>query len=197
MGTPPPLDIDQQLMLRFQRGDDVAFDELYQRIRRVVLRLTARLLGDPQAAEEAAQEVLVKVYRARRTYRPQARFRTWLYRVTVNHCLNERRRAWRRFEVLARSPDDAVVALAPIGASPAAQARHAELAAAVESALQKLPPRQRAAVILARFEGCSMQELAQVLDVSVGAAKVLLHRARARLTKLLSPFLSDTTREPR
>ena len=101
------IDIEQTLMLRFQRGEESAFEQLYQRIRDPVYRMSLRLLGERQAGEEAAQEILLKVYRARHSYQPRARFRTWLHRVTVNHCLNERRRAWRRHEQLSTADDGA------------------------------------------------------------------------------------------
>ncbi len=189
------IDPEQELMLRFQRGDEVAFDLLYRRIRGVVFRIALRMLREQQTSEEAAQDILMRVYKARRSYRPQVRFRTWLHRVAINHCINERKRLWRRFEFLggATPPEDR--ALADIGYDPHAAAEGSELSRAVGDALAALPPRQRAAVVLARYEGCTMAEVAEALDISVGAAKVLLHRARAQLAKHLSPFLLPAAQE--
>ena len=82
-------DPDVQSMLRFQRGDEDAFDALVRRHQRSVVNLTHRYLGDPAAAEDLAQDVFVRVYNARDTYRPEAKFTTWLYRIATNLCLNE------------------------------------------------------------------------------------------------------------
>jgi RNA polymerase sigma-70 factor (ECF subfamily) len=189
-----PSDPEQHLMLRFQAGDELAFEQLYQRVRDPVWRYARRMLGEDQAAEEAAQEILVRIFRARRSYQPTARFHTWLYRVATNHCLNERQRAWRRREVdLPEGEADSLPASSP---DPAQGAEAAALAHAVQAALDALPARQRAAVVLARWEGCSMEEIAQALDLpSTGAAKLLLHRARSALEQHLSPYLAPAAEE--
>lgn len=178
-------------MLRFQRGDDAAFDELYRLVRARVHRVALRLLGEPESAAEAAQEVLVKVYRARATWRPEARFLTWLYRVATHHCLNERARAWRRRESGVEVGTAGLSAPAAEGRDPASASEYGELAAAIQRALDALPPAQRAAVVLARWEGLSMEELAEALDLpGPGAAKTLLYRARGRLSLALAPHLA-------
>ena len=194
MFEPLPSDPEQHLMLRFQAGDELAFEKLYQRVRDPVWRYARRMLGEDQAAEEAAQEILVRIFRARRSYQPTARFRTWLYRVATNHCLNERQRAWRRREVdLPEGEADSLPASSP---DPAQGAEAAALAHAVQAALDALPARQRAAVVLARWEGCSMEEIAQALDLpSAGAAKLLLYRARTALEQHLSPYLAPAAEE--
>ncbi len=184
-----PLDLEQHLMLRFQRGDEHAFEQLYGRIRDPVHRYAWRMLGEAQAAEEATQEILLRVYRARHRYRPTARFRTWLYRIATNYCLNERDRAWRRHESLT-SDGAELQAVGAVALDTRARTDAMALQRAFQAALAQLPERQRAAVVLARWEGFTMKELAESLEISVGAAKVLLHRARARLEELLRPHLS-------
>lgn len=187
-------DPEHDLMLRVQRGDRAAFEALYRLVRDRVYRLCHRLLGDPEAAAEAAQEVLVKVYRAREGYRDDARFSTWLHRVTVNHCLNERSRAWRRREQATEAGVAGLDRAGPVALDPDRATEGAALGRAIEAALAALPPNQRAAVVLARYEGLSMEEIADALDLpGAGAAKMLLHRARARLQLALSPHLTEAS----
>jgi RNA polymerase sigma-70 factor (ECF subfamily) len=85
-------DPDIELMLRFQKGEERCFEELVGKHTRGVLNLVFRYLGDASRAEDVAQDIFVKVYRARMKYEPKAKFSTWLYRIAVNHCLNEIRR---------------------------------------------------------------------------------------------------------
>jgi RNA polymerase sigma-70 factor (ECF subfamily) len=179
------VDADVVRMLAFQRGDERAFDELYAAWRDRVHRFAHRMLGGRALAEEVAQETFVRLYAARRRYRPTSRFAAYVLRIAANLCTNERRRASFHREVR----DDAADPQAPPEQGPAGAVEGNELAAAVERALGALPERQRAAVVLARYEGCTMAELAAVLDTSEGAAKVLLHRARERLKVALGPWL--------
>lgn len=181
----PPPDGDAALMVAFGAGDERAFDLLYARWRDRVHRFAVRMVGGP-AAEELAQETFVRLYRARGRYQPTAAFATYLFRIAAHLCANERRRASNRYEV---DGDDGFELSTPPEDGPQRHVEGRELGDAVENALFALPERQRAAIVLARYEGCSMAELAEVLDVSEGAAKVLLHRARERLKVALAPWL--------
>lgn len=182
-------DPEVQLMLQFKAGNDQAFEELYGRIRLPVYRFAYRIMGEAQAAEEAAQDIMVKVYRSREKYQATARFRTWLFRVATNHCLNEKRRAWRQREVGVEVGTAGLDAPATLSTNPSLVAEGMELAAAVQIAVGNLPERQRVAVVLARYEGCTMKEIGDVLGVADGAVKALLNRARKSLTQQLEPFM--------
>src|SRR5687768_13647033 len=89
-------DPDVALMLAFARGEEDAFVELYERHRDRIVRFTLRMLGDPAQAEEAAQDVFLKLYRTRGSYEPTSRFSTFLYRIATNHCLNLQARVERK-----------------------------------------------------------------------------------------------------
>jgi RNA polymerase sigma-70 factor (ECF subfamily) len=159
-------------MAEFVRTRDRAlFDRLYRRYRDRMVAHARRYVRDVSRAEEMAQDVFIRVYTSKR-YVPDRPFKAWLYRVATNVCLNELRRG-----------DNAVIKV-PIddlpltgSESPAADAEGKELQARLESRLAALPDKQRAAFVLARFEGLSHDEIATALETSVSATKSLIHRA--------------------
>lgn len=172
-------------MLRFQAGEEAAFEELVRRHQRPVFNLVRRYLSDSALAEDASQEVFLRVYRAKMSYRPAAKFSTWLYRIAVNYCLNQLRA--RKAEATAAATADPPAAediAAPDGAI-----HEAEIREAVRRAIAELPEAQRMAVVLARFHAMSYEEIAEAMDVSVPAVKSLLFRARENLKERLAPFV--------
>jgi len=186
-------DPDAALMLAFQRGDQAAFRALYERHARAMVGYCHRFVKDAPRAEELAQDVFVKLYRSAHRYSPSARFKTFLYRVATNHCLNELRRG----EYAARpaspgapggaeAPDlDALPSGAP---SPQQALEAARLADAVAALLEGLPEKQRVALVLCRFEGLSYEEIAETLETTVSAVKSLVHRATVAAAAALAPF---------
>ncbi len=183
-------DPDAALMQAFQRGDEAAFRALYERHARAMVAFCRRFVRDPARAEELAQDVFVKLYRAGDRYEPRARFRTFLYRIASNHCLNELRRGergTRADEARGGEPPD-LDALPSLGPSPEDAARGVALEAAVRAMLERLPEKQRAALVLCRFEGLSYEEIAEVLGTTVGAVKSLVHRATVSAAAALAPF---------
>ena len=187
-------DPDAALMEALQGGDESAFETLVDRHRERVFRLACRYLGDPTAAEDLAQETFLRVYRARHSWRPEAKFSTWLYRVTANACLNELRARKARRAVEATAPagpgGEAVMESPdPSAEDPGAAVLRGELARVVGDAVQGLPEDQRMAVLLSKYEGLSYRELAEAMDRSVPAVKSLLVRARENLRKVLAPYL--------
>jgi RNA polymerase sigma-70 factor, ECF subfamily len=178
-------DPDVDLMLRFQKGDERAFEELVGRHTRGVLNLVYRYLNDASRAEDVAQEVFVKVYKARMKYEPKAKFSTWLYRIAVNHCLNEIRS--RRSQPAVAAPIDDLME-EPAGADPDARMKRDELQAAVKAALGALPENQRMAVLLARYQDLSYEEIAETMGLSLEAVKSVLFRAKENLKISLARF---------
>ena len=161
-------DPDAALMVAFQRGDEGAFRTLFEKYARAMVAFCHHFVRDPARAEELAQDVFVKVHQAADRYRPSARFRTYLYRIASNHCLNELRRgeyAQRRADLEPADPD----ALPSQAASPEDAARAAALERAVGGLLARLPEKQRAALVLCRLEGLSYEEIAETLVSSTSA----------------------------
>jgi RNA polymerase sigma-70 factor (ECF subfamily) len=175
-------------MLAFQRGDAAAFQVLFERHTRAMVAFCNHFVRDAARAEELAQDVFVKVHQAADRYQPSARFKTFLYRIASNHCLNELRRG----EYAARPGPGAEPAdpdaLPSAAASPEETARGAALERAVGAFLGRLPEKQRAALVLCRLEGLSYEEIAEVLDTSVSAVKSLVHRATVAAADALAPY---------
>jgi len=187
-------DPDAALLVAFQGGDEAAFRVLFERHARAMVAFCHHFVKDQARAEELAQDVFLKLHQSAPRYQPAARFRTFLYRIASNHCLNELRRgeyAARR----ARERDDA----APIevddlpggGATPEEQAAGSALSRAVDGLLERLPEKQRAAFVLCRFQGLSYEEIALVLDSSVPAVKSLIHRATVTAAEALAAWAPE------
>jgi len=194
-------DPDAALMFAFQRGEESAFAELVGRHRERVFRLACRYLGDDNAAEDLAQEAFLRVYRARHSWRPEAKFSTWLYRVTANACLNELRSRRTRRAVETTAPAGPGGGPPPEGPDPKAEAPseaviREETAARVREAVARLPDDQRLAVVLSKYEGLSYRELADAMERSVPAVKSLLVRARENLRRDLAGILDRAPAAP-
>ena len=190
-------DPDVQLMLRVRDDDALAFEELVQRYQNRLVSILEHLVRKREQAEDLAQEVFLRVYRARKTYQPQAKFSTWLFTIANNVAKNAKRSLARRREVnLANEEVDAPpaleqMALAASGLMPSRQLDKSERAEMVRLAIECLNERQRMALLLSKFENMSYLEIADTMDMSVKATKSLLCRARENLRELLQPYVQD------
>jgi RNA polymerase sigma-70 factor (ECF subfamily) len=196
-GLNPAPTNESDTILMLQVRDDVpgAFDRLVTRVQGRLLGVLTHLLGDRDAAEDLAQDVLLRLYRSRRLYQPTARFSTWLFTIANNVVRNHRRGLRRRAQALPTAPT-------PGGPRPAEQVpagdpgvstqlRRVELAEVVRAALGSLNEDQRLAVLLNKFEGMGYAEIASVMGRSEDAVKSLMARARYNLKILLTPYLTD------
>jgi RNA polymerase sigma-70 factor (ECF subfamily) len=179
-------DEEAALVQRAVAGDRAAWRALYGAHVAFVFRVAARFLGDEAEARDVAQDAFVQVFTRVSSYRPAGRFRTYLYRVVANRCLNERARVGRRRRASGAGGDDEALAAIPDrAASPEEQLARAEEARTVRAAIARLPERQRLAVIYSRFEGLSYEEIARALETSVSSVESLLFRARQALAREL------------
>jgi len=171
---------DAELMARLASGDTRALGQLAERHQARVLELAFRTLGHWDLAEDVAQETFLRVYRAAKHYRPQAKFTTWLYRIVVNLCLDEQRRRAK-----AAAPLDSV---APEGlpATNGDPTERKEVAELVRAAVQGLPERQRVAIVLYRYEGLNHAQISEATGWSQSAVESLLVRAYANLRSRLA-----------
>jgi RNA polymerase sigma-70 factor (ECF subfamily) len=193
MRDPAPdgnLDEDAALMLRVRDGDRAAFSRLYDRNARSIVNFAFRFVQDRAKAEELAQEIFLKVFRSASTYEPRARFKTFLFRIAANHCLNERRRGEYKVETVApKSDGKPVEPQAPSSQAPDEALAGRDLETALGQALGELPERERIALTLCRFEGLPYKEIAAALDTSEPAVKSLIHRATVAVARRLTPVV--------
>lgn len=185
-------------MLQVRAGDTAGFELLLARYRGPIVGYLARMVEDRAVAEELAQEVFLRVYRNRDGYEPSAKFTTWLYRIATNLALNSIRD--RRRERFHRSLDEAPEeGAAPVQAVDQRANREQELLKearleAVRSAIGTLPEKQRAAVLMHKYQELDYEQIGQALGLSVSAVKSLLFRAYETLRVRLAPLATDRKR---
>ncbi|MCA9239402.1 MAG: sigma-70 family RNA polymerase sigma factor [Planctomycetales bacterium] len=180
------------------RDDDsaAAFEELMLRYQNRLITILQHLVGDRQLAEDLAQDVFLRVYRSRKRYQPGAKFSTWLFTIANNVASNALRSLARRREVnVTAAPGESgmnpVVAGATAASAlmPTRQLDKSEMQHAVQQAIETLNDRQRLAVLLAKFEQLSYEEIGQIMEMSPQAIKSLLARARGKLREALTPYV--------
>ncbi len=180
------------LIARARAGDQEAFGVLVRLHQRQVYTLALRMLRDPEEASEAAQDVFLAAWQGLGRFREEARFATWLYRITYRHCLKvsegRRRDEAARAEMAAEHARE----LGPQGALSSAHARaaEAEVRETVRAEIALLPAKYRHALVLRHLQELSYEEIAEVMRVPIGTVKTHLFRARA----LLKDRLSDLER---
>jgi RNA polymerase sigma-70 factor, ECF subfamily len=167
---------DTALFLAASQGDQGAFEMLYRRYYPEMTRYFWYKVRSQPRAEELAQDTFMKLYRYREGYEPSARFRTWLYRIAKGLLLNEVRARSRDRSVLVEKEASTVTDMEKV------TARRQEVRKVMER-IDRLPSRQREAIVLVRFQGLNYQEAAQAMKVSERALKSLLNRGRSALLK--------------
>jgi RNA polymerase sigma-70 factor (ECF subfamily) len=174
------IDLDTELMIRVQRDDTSGFSELLNRNRNLVVNYLSRMVVNRAIAEELAQDVFIRVYRSRRTYEPTAKFSTWLYRITTNVALNHFRDSKRNRNQVSLDVQDAV----QVRREAQDRALLVEdrlvrdvVARQIRHAIRALPPKQRAAVIMHKYDEMDYAQISRVLGCSPAAVKALMFRA--------------------
>jgi len=183
-------------MLQVRDDDAAAFEELVLRYQRRLISVLEHLVPSREQAEDLAQEVFLRVFRARKTYEPGARFSTWLFTIANNVASNALRSISRRREIHLDAGNSDMKPLEQLAAAksslmPARQLDNSERAELVRAAINQLNDRQRMALLLAKFEGLSYAEIADTMGMSVKAIKSLLSRARNNLRLALEPYMEE------
>ena len=186
---------DSAVMLELKAGNMTAFDFLLRKYRKPIINFMYRMTRNQAVAEELAQEVFLRVYRSRETYRAEARFSTWLYRIATNLGVNQARdtRHERAASTVYLDETDSETGTSPdvADSTPGAEARllRDERMAAIRDFVMALPERQRTAVLMHKYEGMDYKQIGDVLKLSESATKSLLFRAYQTLREKLKDFV--------
>jgi RNA polymerase sigma-70 factor, ECF subfamily len=186
---------DSEVMLRLRAGDMAAFDYLLARYRRPIIHFMYRMVHNESVAEELAQEVFLRVYRSRESYRAEAKFSTWLYRIATNLGVNHARdtRHERAASTVYLDETDSETGTTPdvADSTPGAEDKilQRERMAAIKQHVMALPERQQMAVLMHKYEGMDYKQIGEVLKLSESATKSLLFRAYQTLREKLKGFV--------
>jgi RNA polymerase sigma-70 factor (ECF subfamily) len=196
---------ETRLVTELQAGSETAFDWLVTHYHGPVYNLILSMLGDVADAADGTQEVFLKAFRGIRSFRQGSSLKTWLYRIAIREALNHKRWFKRHLQKnvsIDAEPEEghAAIEIEDLALTPFDQYAAHEIQAAVQNALQQIPDVFRGAVILRDLEGLSYEEIAEVLECSVGTVKSRILRGRRALKDLLEPLLTErpaTTNAPR
>ena len=186
---------DAAVMLRVAEGDEAGFNYLAEKYHRPMIHFLYRMVGNHAVAEELAQEVFLRVYRARSSYRAEARFTTWLYRIATNLAVNHARdtKHERTAQTVYLDAADEETGTTPDVADddPSAEEQmlRNERMAAIRQHVLALPERQRVAVLMHKYQGMDYRQIGEVLKLSESATKSLLFRAYQTLREKLKDFV--------
>lgn len=188
---------DHELVNRFKNGDHSAFEKIVLKYQDKIYNLCMHMLGNRQDAEDAAQDVLLKAYKALPRFQPDAALYTWLYRIAVNTCVDFKRIPI--LESLFGHSDEGEFLLHDRPSddpSPEVLYQSKEINRALQKSLRKLSPKLRAVIVLKELEELSYEEIAETLDISIGTVKSRIARAREELKKLMNNFREQNGKNP-
>jgi RNA polymerase sigma-70 factor (ECF subfamily) len=185
--------LDEDLVLRVQRGDKSAFDFLVIKYQHKIIQLVNRYVKDPSEAQDVAQEAFIKAYRALGNFRGDSAFYTWLYRIAINTAKNylvSRSRRSSDYQVDIQDAEALENAPQLQGMdTPERLLLNQEIIDTIKIAIDKLPEEMRTAIMLREFEGMSYEEIAEAMDCPVGTVRSRIFRAREAIDNKLTPLL--------
>jgi RNA polymerase sigma-70 factor, ECF subfamily len=188
------MDQDLELMLRVRRGDPESFGALLARHRTPLVNFFLRMVRDPALAEDLAQEVFLRVYKARGRWKPDAKFSTWLYRIATNLALNalrDRKGTATRSTPTDGEGEDEATRLPDPQPGADEQMIVADRERIIREAVGSLPENQRTAVVLHKYQEVDYRQISKVLGVTESAVKSLLFRAYETLRARLEPLVKE------
>ena len=185
--------LDEDLVLRVQRGEKSAFDLLVIKYQHKIVQLVNRYVKDPSEAQDVAQEAFIKAYRALGNFRGDSAFYTWLYRIAINTAKNylvSRSRRSSDYQVDVQDAEAIENAPQLQGMeTPERLLLNQEIIETIKTAIDKLPEEMRTAIMLREFEGMSYEQIAEAMDCPVGTVRSRIFRAREAIDNKLNPLL--------
>jgi RNA polymerase sigma-70 factor (ECF subfamily) len=187
--------LDEDLVRRVQRGDKSAFDFLVIKYQHKIIQLVNRYVKDPSEAQDVAQEAFIKAYRALGSFRGEATFYTWLYRIAINTAKNyllsrARRNANYQVDIQEAEALENAPQLQGLE-TPERLLLNQEIIDVINAAIDELPEEMRTAIILREFDGMSYEEIAEAMDCPVGTVRSRIFRAREAIDTKLNPLLEQ------
>ncbi len=184
---------DEQLMLNAGQGDRNAFDELVRRYSSRMVNVAYQVLGDRELAEDVAQETFLRAYKSAARYRQISKFSTWLYTIALNLCRNElRRRKFKTYslEGMAERDEDSKIRvdIPDEKTQPDLDMERKEAGTLVRQAVEKLPEKFKAPLVLRDIQELTYEEISKILDLPEGTVKSRINRGRMRVKEILKPY---------
>jgi RNA polymerase sigma-70 factor (ECF subfamily) len=185
---------DEEIMVRCATGSEAAFQILVSRYRPRIINLVTRFVGDPDRAEDIAQEVFIRVYRNRERYRKSGKFSTWIFTIAANLAKNEIRRKVRHRRVVSMDEEkepgtSLATTLADKSPGPGQTLERRELEGLILNAIESLPERYRLALVLRDLEGLAYEEVSRVLGIPGGTVRSRINRARLMVKERLESLV--------
>ncbi|MCB5194876.1 RNA polymerase sigma factor RpoE [Deefgea salmonis] len=195
-------DLDHELVLRAQNGDQRAFELLVVKYQRRIVRLLSRMIRDQNEIEDVTQEAFIKAYRALPSFRGESAFYTWLYRIAINTAKNYLSTLGRRPILSAEYEDEDgdtvdAAALVPDFHTPETELSNKQIVSTVNEAVDALPDELREAITLREMDGMSYDEIALAMDCPIGTVRSRIFRAREAIANRLRPLLGDVGKDKR
>ncbi len=189
----PETTIDHELMVKIGNGDHAAFRSLVERHQNSLVGTISKMLGNESDSEDIAQQVFIRIWKHAKRYKPDNKFTTYLYTIARNLVYNESRRRSRKRTTSSDQLEEEHHLQFPADANqePDNNLLESELRKAIDAAIEKLPEKQRLAVVLRRYENVPYEEIAVILKTSVPSVKSLLFRARTTLREHLAKYLDE------
>lgn len=196
-GNSEEFDSDAYLVARALDGELPAFEKLVTRYQNKIVGFSARMLNDQDEAEDVAQEVFIKAYRSLESFRGDASFSTWIYRIATNLCIDRLRAKKRRpqqayslDEPYDKEEDKGGREIADFSNEPTREVEREELRRRVRQVMSEMPEKMRTILIMCDMQGMAYEDIAKVLNCPIGTVKSRLFHARADLGRRLRPYIS-------
>jgi len=181
---------ESSIVKRFKNGEKAAFEELVLKYQDRIYNLCRHMLGNIHDAEDAAQDTFIKAYHNLDNFRPEASFYTWLYRIAVNTCLDYKKKPFfGSFFTKTDEAEEFIDEPASDRPSPERLYESKQIGHTLHNGIKKLPSKLRTAIVLKEIEGLSYEEIADILEISIGTVKSRISRAREELRGLMKNYI--------